>query len=364
MKHLITCSLIAFLLGCSPSPAADLSPSPPSVALASLERRGEPGATGASAEAPGSATMAPTAAIVENAPTPAGDPIAFPDPSGLDALDSYSLVLRLSFKGMRDGQAVDSTDIYTHTVSRAPAAQFTTVQTTDPDGKPLRLLYGSIGQVRYTQGGADQPCRVRWGEAAAAGGALNPAQMLKPALRGKEAGRETVNGIPTRHYTLTASSFDPVLQANASGDLWIAETGDYVVRYLLRVQGDEAYYGAGVQGEQTTALELTDVGAKKPVVPPAGCPPPFIDFPVMTDATQVVRTPWGVSYRTGAGLDKTAAFYKEQMKALGWVLEPGGSGSSSRRFLEFSLAKEQKGAYISLTVDGVEVRVEGRVESN
>lgn len=262
----------------------------------------------------------PTAAATPSsqpAPTKASASVPFPSSAGLDQLDSYNLTLRVSYKGTRDAQTVNVTDLYTRSFSLNPAAQFTTIQTTGDDGKPTLLVQGLAGDVQYARTGTAEPCTAR--TATSAGRRiLNPVVLLKPFFRGQDMGPETVNGLPARHYVMeTLRDADTEM----SGEVWIAEKNAFVVKYALLVKGGEAYFGKGSKGEQTLAFELRDVGAKKSVVVPDGCPPPVTDLPAMPDATNVKRSLMELSYTTASGIAKTTAFYQEQMKALGWTLE-------------------------------------------
>jgi hypothetical protein len=241
----------------------------------------------------------------------------------LDSLDSYTFSLRVSFKGTREGAALDKTDLYTRTFSLSPPAQFTTIQTTDDDGKPVTLMQGFSGTVQYARAGLDEPCAVR-ARSATGGASFNPVVLLTPILQGNDKGPETVNGVPARHYVM-----DAVRNSNTqmSGEVWIAEPGAFVVKYALRVQGGEAYFGKGSEGEQTLAFEVREAGARKPVALPSGCPPPVVDLPAMADAANVTRSLSKLSYTTASGIAATEAFYREQMKALGWTLESNAAPS-------------------------------------
>ncbi len=311
---------VGALAACSSAPTA------PSAAATSAPRVstvpvGPASATVTPAEAQPSA--AATSAS-KASPTQARASVPFPSSAALDKLDSYDLTLRVSFKGTRGAQTVDATDLYTRSFSLNPAAQFTTIQTTDDDGKPTMLMQGLVGDVQYVRTGQNEPCIAQM-VSSTDRHILNPVVLLKPILQGTGVGPEAVNGVPTRHYVMeTLRNPDTEM----SGEVWIAEKNAFVVKYALLVKGGEQYFGKGSKGEQTLAFEVRDVGAKKTVAIPKGCLPPVTDLPAMPDAANVKRSLMELSYTTASGLPKTVAFYQDQMKTLGWTLESSPSMSS------------------------------------
>ncbi len=315
---------VAALVACSPAPAAPSGVATSAPAATPASATVSPPANQPAHTQPSSAAItAPTqptaaaAAASAAAPTKRAASVPFPSSAGLDQLDSYNLTLRVSFKGTRDAQTVTVTDFFTRSFSLNPAAQFATIQTTGDDGKPAILVQGRVDDVQYARTGADEPCTAR--TATSAGRRIfNPVVLLKPFFQGKDVGPETVNGLPTRHYVMEALRN---ADTEMSAEVWIAEKNAYVVKYALLVKGGEAYFGKGSKGEQTLAFELRDVGAKKTVAIPNGCLPSITDLPAMPDAANVKRSLMELNYTTVSGIAKTAAFYQEQMKALGWTLE-------------------------------------------
>ncbi len=235
----------------------------------------------------------------------------------MDQLDSYTLSMRVAFKGTLDGKALDTADIYTRTFSLNPPAHFTIIQTYDDKGSQTTIVRGWVGDVLYSRAGLDAPCTAQV-VSSTDHPALNPAILLRPMVQGKEMGRETVNGVQARHFVM-----DTLQNANTqiSGDVFIADPIAYVAKYSMAVKGGEEYFGKGLKGEETTTFEVRDPGAKKPVAIPAGCPPAVIDLPATPDATNVSRSLSQLDYTTASGIAKTTTFYQEQLKTLGWTLE-------------------------------------------
>ena len=63
-------------------------------------------------------------------------------------------------------------------------------------------------------------------------------------LRGAQLiGTETVNGVPTAHYKSDVKGLDTLGYLNAQGEFWIAQPGDFVVKYLFEATGKDKFLG-------------------------------------------------------------------------------------------------------------------------
>ncbi|MFP4344624.1 MAG: hypothetical protein ACLFU8_08020 [Anaerolineales bacterium] len=84
----------------------------------------------------------------------------------------------------------------------------------------------------------------------------------------ERVGEADVNGIPTVHYTYSATNLETEYgQVSGAGDVYVAQEGGYVARYTLEGSGDfEIYY----EGEGTVSVlyETYDVGAAVEITPP------------------------------------------------------------------------------------------------
>jgi hypothetical protein len=80
-------------------------------------------------------------------------------------------------------------------------------------------------------------------------------------------GTETVNGIPSRHYTSTYQGWSKAWEGevdDASGDVWIAESG-YPVRYRFAATGTNE---DGSTGTALWTMELSDVNGSVTIAAP------------------------------------------------------------------------------------------------
>ncbi len=293
--------------------------------------------------------LSPTA-VASDTPAPVTpspvQPIEYflPDPAvGLDQLNSYQLTLTIAFKGQLAGQPANWQDVHTRSFSRDSAAQFTTLTQRDENNKPIQLRYGSVDKAHYFQKG-DEACQVNWGERTAGSDGVNPAAMLPPVAAVQEVGQETINGIPAHHYSIG----EELDGWQSAGELWLAVSGGYVIKYDLSIQAGEQFFGAGNEGTQTFQYELSDINALHDVALPAGCPEVLTEIPAMPDAIDLVRLPGSMSFTTPSSLESVSAFYQDKLKPLGWELLAQHDDSATQPALIFTRNKGEESAIISL----------------
>ncbi|CAG0927915.1 hypothetical protein TFLX_00694 [Thermoflexales bacterium] len=352
MKHTIILYLILNLVLAACTSSQPTPPEQSSSQKPPVSQESTPTSTSLATAVAPAAPDTPQATVVPSEPQPVA--YLLPDPAvGLDQLDSYRLSLTIAFKGKRDGQPAEWDDVHTHVFSRPPAAQFTTLTTRDENGQPLQRLSGSVDDAHYFQAGADQPCQVRWGESVAGGERLNLASLLPPIARATDIGQETVNGVPARHYSITEESNG----AQATGKLWIAELGGYVVRYDLSIQANEQFFGPGMEGTQTFQYEVNEVNALQAVPLPAGCPTVLTEIPTLPDALDIMRFPGSMSFATPSSLESAEAFYQTEMKALGWEMLARHAEKAQPLVLIFTRNKGEESALISLKTEAAGVWV-------
>ena len=111
----------------------------------------------------------------------------------------------------------------------------------------------------------------QWIESPAMQGAqlkgLSPAEswsdMSKdfPSNSVKPAGKETVNGVPSQHYTMTLPNWGADLglagaTGDASGDVWVAEDGQWPVRVVVKASIQQT---GGTKGEVEFTMNITNI---------------------------------------------------------------------------------------------------------
>lgn len=264
-----------------------------------------------------------------------------PDPAaGLGSLESYHQQLTVSFHGTLDGTAYEWTNSYQHNVWNQAPASFLLLTTSETGVAPEERLMGAVDQAHYARSGADAPCQVSWGESVQgveAGGLVEPASFLPPVEQAVDAGTETINDLTTHHYTIRTESSG----ANVEGDLWLAEPGGYVVRYVLVVSGGE--------GEQHLEYELSQVNALGEVLYPEGCSAVLSDFPVMDGARNLHRLPESVDYTVSAETEAVSQFYQEKLVAQGWEFVNSHDKDSENVLLVFANKDQNQAASLLLS---------------
>ncbi|HHS97201.1 MAG TPA: hypothetical protein ENK08_04790 [Chloroflexi bacterium] len=138
-------------------------------------------------------------------------------------------------------------------------------------------------------------------------------------------GRETVNGINTRHYVLHLS---PLEAAALSGgeitdlqsEVWVADEGDlptFVVRFILKWKGTQN----DQQGEGQYIYEVYAINAPIIIEPPEGAPTGLPeDVPAYPNAQDTAVMGGMITFSTPDEASVVAQFYKDQMPTEGWTL--------------------------------------------
>ncbi len=288
-------------------------------------------------------------------PAGTGNSFVLPNPvAGLDELDNYRASLTVSFQGTLAGEPVEQQNTYEQNVWRTPHAVFTSSVSQDENRAPLQLLTGTEGEAQYLKEG-DLPCFVRWEDQPPT--SFRPAAQLWPVGEARSLGQETVNGTPTLHYAIDNATLNLGIELTASGDVWMADPGGYVVRYNLTLEGGEAYFGTDSSGTIQIDYDLTQVNARPEIVYPTGCLPVYTGLPVLPEALELNRQPTMTMYLAQTDLASARNFYEEQMEASGWDLDVTHETEADRIDLLYSQPAEELQAVISLREEIGGIRV-------
>ncbi len=235
--------------------------------------------------------------------------------STLEGLHSYHYTLARHFAGTEDGSAGTWDITYDLQVSSQPPAYLLSIADSDHTG----WMFGEIDGVLYTRESEEGDCQAEITKISKYSSSIDPTLQIPNVLGAAETGQQSaVNGVSARQYTFDASALGVEEPGKASGEIWVAADGGYPVKYILQTEGDENFYGEGIQGKMTWDYELTDVNSPDPVLPPQGCPPGRVTVPRMDDAANPVESPGLLSYETSSDAANAAAFYQQQMPAAGY----------------------------------------------
>lgn len=140
---------------------------------------------------------------------------------------------------------------------------------------------------------------------------------------------ETINGVLSQHYAITADNIDPSDPSAMSitdftgGDMYVAASGGYLVRLVLEGRGTSNLLTSDetLEGDIFYQLDFTPAVSVGEITPPEGCAGATeSEFPVMADASNQSSFQGFLSYQSASDLQAVVDFYKAEMGALGWSL--------------------------------------------
>lgn len=237
----------------------------------------------------------------------------FSPTEGLSDLASYRAALTVSFEGTNAGQ--DTQWSLTYTLLVTQSARQLTIE--NPEDTATQVYMAEVNNLSYERR-AGSACAANpiEGESAFAE-QWELAGFLDSVIGADEAGTETINAVATHRYTFDESAQGMTGIADSIGELWVASDGGYLVRYTLTTTASADYFGAGIDGTLMWNYELSDVNQPLVIEIPEDCPPPLLNVPAMPDASEVFEVPGSTSYTTPSTVREVAAFYEEQVAALG-----------------------------------------------
>jgi hypothetical protein len=302
----------------------------------------------------------PTAEPEAATPAPTEEDLNLPDlTGGLAGLNSYRSTFNMRFVGKdAEGNAVEGTWETEEDFTREPRAQRIFITTSGSaagmTGQPGSFEIITIGDMNYMisqdADGTTSCVSVSSGEESEMTQGLFTPDMMGGVSGAKYAGRETVNGISTKHYTWKENSLPVFGFTSASGDVWVATDGDYVVRYVAEASGSGTLFGASEE-EGTISFEynLTDVNGPLTIEAPADCETPATDIPIMPDAQDKATFGEMLSYSSPTAFADVVEFYKTEMVANGW--QASGEPMEMEDFASLSFTKDGRTAQVMITFD-------------
>jgi hypothetical protein len=278
-----------------------------------------------------------------------------PDPAaGLAELSGYHTTLILSFDGTRDGQPEQWTRTYEMRANQDPPARQLTIKGDETASADQWMA--EVGGVVYElneQGGCMASLSPEGGLLAQR---WEPASFLLGPIGADEAGAETANGVPAKHYTFDQRALVQSKLTESTGEVWVADAG-YIVKYVLTTQGGAKYFGEGIEGTLTHDYSLTEIDQPATVEMPEDCPLGLIDAPVMSDAQNIERLPGVTLYRTASSITDVIAFYQDQLPAMGWQASGEPVVLETFGVLEFTQGDQQLSVIASPGANVTSVRL-------
>ena len=275
--------------------------------------------------------------------------------TGLDALTSYRLTWHAEWKSTDQGKEEQGAWDWTEEYTSDPKAHHLTMSTPDSSdpGNTGAFEIWQIGDTSYMKSGEDDECisfSTEGAEKDIQKGSFNPS-MLGSIEDAKYVGRETINGIPTKHYKYNSKTGMLAALAEASGETWVAIDGGYVVKDTVKWTGGGGLLGLGASptatGGGSWTWELSDVDKPLEIKPPEGCEGSKIELPIMPDASEKSRFGDMTTYKSAGKPADVAKFYKEELAAAGWKLE--GDPTEMGDLIMLNFAKDDQKLSVMIT---------------
>jgi len=266
-------------------------------------------------------------------------PFNFPDTkAGLADLTSYKATLTLSFDGTLDGKAHKWSKTYTMLSAKEPAALQLTIAKTGDLTNLDPIFMAEANGANYERSG-ENTCNATVIEAGnSLRDRLEPAGFLTFVIGAEEVGSETVNAVVANHYTFDERAFGQLNIVQATGELWVATDGGYIVKYVLATKGDANYFGEGIVGTLSLDYEVTDPGLPVTIELPKDGPDGLVDAPLLPDATDVLNMPGLLSFTTTKSITEAILFYQQQLPGMGWQPVGDPTIGETDGMLEFNQA--------------------------
>jgi len=155
---------------------------------------------------------------------------------------------------------------------------------------------------------------------------FNPGETLDDADT-RFVGRETVNGVQTRHYELDLTAMETAFLAQGdvsdpSGEVWVADEPD-LPQLAVRFVMSWTEIRDGVTGEAGFTYETYDINQPFTIEPPEGAGASGLpeDVPAYPNGEQTFSMEGMTSFETADPVADVAEFYRNGLAAEGWTAE-------------------------------------------
>jgi hypothetical protein len=269
----------------------------------------------------------------------------------LSGLAHFRAEVTIATKAQASGETIDRTDSYSLAVWKAEKAAFETVDSWNDDGQEIFLTLGTVDKAGYALLGGNTGCQTFWDDTNIKVDAGNLSPLLYPLKSGSAAGDETVNGIAAHAYSIN-SDFLGLNDVKASGKVWMAVSGGYLVKYHVELSGGTSLFGEGATGTRTVDFELSEVNSGAPVSYPGDCLPVLTDIPATDDAQDVQRMPGNLRYSSGSSPDQVQSFYEKYFSGQKWIELDQSPLPEGGKDILFTNAQAGRQALLSLQSQG------------
>jgi hypothetical protein len=282
--------------------------------------------------------------------------------SGLGDLGGYQATLKVDFNGNEGGKPNPWTETFELLVRGKPSARALTA--TFKGKAPAAAFtapWSAVMNGMFYRRAENGSCIGSVIEAPTDPNALplvwEPAGLLPGVIGAEEAGANKVNGIAAKGYKFDERALSAAGRAKATGEVWIADPGGYVLKFSLTLTGGPDYFGEGSDGTLTWTYDVTKADQPAAILLPKDCPEGLVDAPVMDDAQNVQRLPGTTMYTTHATVAQISDFYQKQLPTAGWKLDGKPGIGDKAGFLTFTQGKSRLSVLITVGDKETSVRL-------
>lgn len=272
---------------------------------------------------------------------------------GLGSLKSYESSFTMAFKGTDNNQPKEWSWTMTEQFVKDPPAKHSTINGfgAAASGKDSTIETIEVGGKTYSKFG--EICTSSdASEAPTANTGFTPSSVIGDIKTAQLLGTDNVNGIPAQHYQVDVSAMTALgAYTNSKSEVWIAQPGNFVVKYSFEATGKDTFFGGGSDTEGTIKWTYELKSANQPIViePPKDCGGTPEDIPLMTDATDKSSFGTMSTYTSPSAFDAVVEFYKKEMVAQGWAAQEGGMAVDG--FAQLTFTKDKRTASVMITAD-------------
>jgi hypothetical protein len=345
-------AVIVAACGGEPTAAPTQAPAAGDQPAAATTTAGGQSATASEAEA----TQPPAAAVDEPATRDIGDV-----DSNLSALKSYRMRFAYTFEGKdADGKEQKGRIEFLQEYIADKNEQHVKMSGMGARESVEFFRVGNVTYIYSAESEGDQKCSsFSTSDSASMTELMRPGDILGGLNDAKLAEKGVmVNGVMADRYTFDETNVGFGGFAAASGEAWVSQDGEYLVKYIGKATGKSGLFGTDAEGTIGWEYDLEDINAvtEIPLPPECAAAAPADDIPVPPSATDKTQFGAMLAFKTKDALADVVAFYRAELPAQGWT-EVEGEGAGAENMASLNFTKDDRQLTILITADEEGVNV-------
>jgi hypothetical protein len=159
---------------------------------------------------------------------------------------------------------------------------------------------------------------------------------------------DVINGVSTQRYSLRSVDLAWGTTSRVMGEVWIAQEGQYIVRFVGEATGEYFLWEEEVEGTLEWDYQVTMINELEDIALPPECveQETRTEFPLPENAGN--RTSFGdfVSFESPDTPQEVARFYRERLPEEGWTIRSENTAGS---FIQISVEGSDRQAQITIS---------------